>query len=330
MSRRASLWGGGWGTFRRRAALTVWSCSLSRSVESASGSGDSMTQDVSYIWPAALWQVTLFAPEASGDSAGLTKRLSALAEEGYRKYLEEVLPKELEGDTEFRRAYEDSDASTRNNEAFVRYQKMGFSETSKVPLNEVNWIGDEATRLKNVNYVWKELYDSPDFKRLQKNIEGQCYKFLKHITSGRQERQRARMFVWAEVYRPGDFMHPHIHTGAAAAGVFSAGNSEGEGARQRFVLQDVRGNSAPFGHFHEVMPEEGEIIIHPAWMSNFFTPHPGNKTNVYFGFLMWPPGGAFDFDWEDDATGDYVFHKKTSVKKSAPNEKSQEDKHSEL
>lgn len=308
---------------RRRLKTLVFGCALARCL----AADDSVPQEVQYIWPTIVWQVSLFSPsEADNEQeAGLTKRLAAVAEEGFQRYVRESLPLQLERDPAFREQYEASDVTGRNNEAFLRWQKMSFALRNNVRLEEVNWIGPQPPNLRGMRYDWKELHDSPDFKRLSKNMENQAFKLLKHINPERQ-RERFRVFVWAEVYRRGDFDMMHVHTGAMAAGIFAAGNSGPEESRQTLVLQDVRGPNPPFGDRHQIALEEGELAAFPAWSPHYFLPHPGNESNVFFCFLMWPHGGAYDFDWEDDNLGDYVYRKTTTVRRtdSAREERRQE------
>lgn len=303
----------------QRRAAAIFACGLARSAVVAAPGADSSTQDIQYIWPTVVWQAGLFNPaEADNEQdAGLTKRLAAIAEEGFRDFVKDILPLQLAGDPAYRARYEASDATTRDSEAFSRWQKMTFARRKRIPLEEVNWLETQPPNVKGIRYDWKDLYHSKDFKRLSQNILHQCFKLLKHVSREGFEKEPFRLFVWAEVYRPGEFNHPHVRTGAMAAGLFAAGNGGPESSRQTLTLSDTRGYTAPFGNRHEVVLDEGELIAFPAWMPQQLRPHPGNETNVFFGFLMWPPGGTYDFDWEDDPLGDYVYAKTTQIKRAA-------------
>merc|ERR1712107_824664 len=83
-------------------------------------------------------------------------------------------------------------------------------------------------------------------------------------------------------------------------------------------FEDLRGVNPPFGRTHHHQPQRGELLLFPAWASHFLTPHSGNTSNVFFNFLLWPPGGTSDFDWEDDILGDYTYSKTSRIRAQSP------------
>jgi len=204
------------------------------------------------------------------------------------------------------------------NHGFLRWQKRVYSEKSRYPVEELNWDGKPVPRFKQIDYDWNELYNSIELAVLLKRVEGMANHFMAQLT-GQERPHRFRVFPWVEVFRPGDFQWPHVHTGAALCGAFFArydNSSEGHN-RQALVFEDVRGMNPPYGKDHHHMPEQDELVFFPSWAPHKFTPNNGNSTNVVFRFLLWPPGGAQDFDWEDDLLGDYTFRKKSKIKSKA-------------
>ncbi|CAK0812606.1 unnamed protein product [Prorocentrum cordatum] len=144
--------------------------------------------------------------------------------------------------------------------------------------------------------------------------------FLTNIQGDRAP-TRFRTMPWVEVFRPGDFQWPHVRTGASVHGVFFARHAENS---SELIFDDVRGDSPPFGYRYAHTPQQGELVLFPAWAPHKVTPNQGSTNNVYYRFLLWPPRGATDFDWEDDPTGDYVYKKTTNVRRSLPEQAPQE------
>lgn len=270
-------------------------------------------KQVAYVWPAAVWSTPLLA---SGSSGAVPARLAELAERGFERYLDEVLPRELEADAAFAEAYRAADGS-RANLGFLRWQKRVFASVTHVPVEELDWDGKPVPRVPGISYQWSELYGSHEFEMLKRRVNTMVSSFLNSLT-GEKRKHKFRTFAWAEVYRPGDFQRPHTHTGAAVAGMFFARYGTGSIGGQDLVFEDMRGINPPFGRKHEHHPAQGELVLWPSWASHFLSPHPGNSTNVFFSFLIWPPNGAPDFDWEDDVTGDYVYRKTSSIKQKKP------------
>jgi len=301
-----------------RACLLGLFCGLRSRPEcllaAAAPAQDSVPQAVEYIWPTALMNF----PLASSDSdKGFLDSLASIGESGFKRYLEQILPKELAADPAFKQEYEEADGS-RDVRAFMRWQKRVFSIRSRVPVEELNWDGKPVPKYPGVSYDWKELYEDPNFKSLNKKLEAIGHIYMKQLHE-QYQKEKNRIFTWVEPYRQGDFMRPHEHTGAMTAGMFFARYHEDEQREgQKLVFQDPRGHFAPFGRRHEHTPIEGEAMLWPSWSAHYLEPQMANRTNIYFGFLIWPPGGAVDLDWEDDATGDIVHRKTTAVRRAPP------------
>lgn len=292
-------------------------------------------QDVSYIWPLALWTVPLAEMVDGGEKAkdkfpdGFAQSLAVIGEKGYRRYARKVLPMELKADPKFKAEFESRDGS-RVNWAFLRWQKRVFSQQARIPVEEIGWDGKPVPRYKGIPYQWKELYESAEYKTLKKRVARLTSSYLNSL-SGNQHNENWRVFIWVDAYGPGESEWPHVLTGAAAAGKFFARyaapakitSEAGEGdefeittvGAQQLVIEDPRGHSAPYGRKHKVTPEVGDLMLWPAWTSHYMSPNGGNATNIYFNFLCWPEGGPHDFDWEDDVTGDYTFKKKSTIKR---------------
>lgn len=290
----------------------LWSSALWPACRGDAPPNDSVDQEVAYIWPMMLWSIPIM--DASGDKPHA--RLATVGEVGFDLYLREVLPKELELDPAYKRQFDEADGS-RVNLAFLRWQKRVFSLRDRVPVEEINWDGKPVPRYPGISYEWPDLYNSPDLQPLVNRISTMCNAYFDRLERNR-ERRHFRTFIWAEVYRPNDFQQTHVHTGALAAGMFVARYAGDAGREQQLAFEDPRGPSSPFGRKHHAQLAEGELLIWPGWAPHHLTPNKGNGTNVYFSFLVWPPQGAPDFDWEDDVTGDFVHRKLTKVRRQPP------------
>lgn len=271
-----------------------------------------MDQRITYVWPTPIHDVR--DPKWPGLRQGDTqrarrKRLSKIGEEGFSRYVQDILPKELEVDTEWRGAYQDTDGS-RNNFGFLRWQKKVFSLFSRTSVQELNWDGTRVPKYKGVPYHWPEWHDSEDYSNFLKMLQKWCGRYL-HQTRGDDE--RVRIFVSVEVYRPGDFQTPHMHTGAPVSGLYVARSNR----HQELVFADERGKTPPFGREHYMNLTSGQLLLFPSWVQNAFTPNRGSSTNVYFCFWASFRGGIADFDWEDDPAGDYVPSKNNRIKREA-------------
>jgi len=302
------------------ATATAGAC-IARLQGALAQQAGSVEQTVNYIWPSILWNMPLFGPsDPGGDDveakeAELCARLSDLGEKGYRKYTTMVLPKELQVDSAFAEEFRAADAS-KTNIGFLRWQKRVFAELSRVRVDELDWDGKPVPSLPGIPYKWKALHKSPEIGALVARLRTIGSAYLTSLR-GDSENHQFRTFPWVEVYDPGDAQTTHVHTGAAIAGMFFARYAEGSHGSQKLVFEDTRGMIAPFGRTHEHQPVQGEVVLWPAWLPHYVSPNPGNSTNVFFSFLMWPPGGAPDFDWEDDVTGDWVYTKKSQIKVKA-------------
>lgn len=307
-----------------RSALVAWlwlGC-----VDAGAGAkeapGDSIQQDVKYVWPITTWKVPLTPFPGPGNGKALEDRslasnLADIAIKAYDKYMKDILPFELKADPQFAEEFANGD-STRMNLAFLRWQKRVYADVKKgqVPLDELSWDGKPIPKHKGIDYTWRELYSSPEFKKLRSQLNRLSGMYLSYAGRNDEgERPRFRIFIWASVFRFADSMRPLARTGAMVTGTFFAKYHSDRRGAQKFAFEDPRGINPPFGKTHNHQPREGELIMFPSWASHFITPQPKNFTNVFFQFVVWPQEGARDFDWEDDATGDYTYRKQFNIKR---------------
>lgn len=303
------------------ALLAIAACSGIRpALAAAEAEEDGVGQEVQYLWPVSLAVVPLTTDDYphKGDLAledpGLGRVLAQTGEECYKRYLRDVLPQELEKDPKFAAEFGDADAS-RVHRAFLRWQKRVFAKVSKAKVEWLDWDGKPVPEIPGVDYTWREFYGSREYRVLRKRIEQSVDAYLTSINGNPHDYHPYRTFIWAEVYRQGDFQRPHTHTGAVAAGTYVAQYARTNAGAQKIAIEDPRGINPPYGKTHNHQPTQGELLIWPAWTGHFVTPHPVNATNVYFSFLAWPPGGSPDFDWEDDSTADYAYKKLTKIRR---------------
>lgn len=236
-------------------------------------------------------------------------KLASYAEDGLKRYTTEILPKELSKDSNWRAKYEAVDGmGNRDNEAFLRWQKASWSASKRRDPDELNWDGKGVAMYKGVSYDWEDFYSSKDYKRFLKTTHSWIKRYLQKVAG--EDPPKYSIFPWAEVYQPGDHHEPIARTGASAAGIYAA-KMNGE---QDLIFVDERGYAAPHDRRHTVKLAEGELMLFPAWATNYLTPNMGDSSNVFFRFWASMPGGVNDFDWEDDPLGSFIHHKSNRLK----------------
>jgi len=275
---------------------------------------DGVSQDTVYIWPTSVLNMSLANAYDGANEEKTWARLGQVVEKGYDYYVKKVLPRELELDPVLAEKHTSADGSTIN-EAWLRWQKRVFSMAKNVPIEELNWDGKPVPQFDGVPYKWKELHDSSDTKFFLKSITHVARHYIKQFAEQDGRFSRMLTFMWAEVYEPGDFQHMRVHTGAAIAGLYCLKAADADDGRgPEIVFLDPRGQHPPFGHSKTFRLRQHDLLMWPSWAPHALSVHPGNSRSVYVKFLIWPPGGAPDFDWEDDPTGDMVYKKTTVIR----------------
>jgi len=269
-------------------------------------------QETTFIWPTSILNLSLAnAYDGAPWEEKALARLAKIAEKGYDNYVKAVLPLELDRDPALAEEHSLADGSM-NNTAWLRWQKRVFSGVAKVPVEELNWDGKPVPRFEGLPYKWPEFHKSKETALLMKSIFHVARTYMKQF--GREAAERFKEFqpfLWAEVYGPGEFQHMRTHTGAAVAGLYCAKAADADDGRgPEIAFMDPRGEFPPFGHSHTYRLKTDDLLMWPAWAPHSLEVHPSDSRSVYIRFMLWPPGGTTEFDWEDDPTGDM------SVKKS--------------
>eukprot|EP00931_Biecheleriopsis_adriatica_P047565 TRINITY_DN27424_c0_g2_i1.p1 TRINITY_DN27424_c0_g2~~TRINITY_DN27424_c0_g2_i1.p1 ORF type:complete len:325 (-),score=63.83 TRINITY_DN27424_c0_g2_i1:32-976(-) len=278
---------------------------------------ESIVNTIEYVWPAVLTQTSL-SLKIAGDQKEAMKHLkgcAAEAESRFLKYVNEVLPVELQSDAVFAADFEAGDAG-RFNAGFFRWQKRVFSKLTRIRVEDLLWDGKPVPALPGVDYTWEGLHKSPQFTPIFRAMMEEAKPFQKkaHVQF-RDMGRGSRLIPWVEVFRQGEMQSPHAHTGSHVAGIFCVRCTS-----QRVIFEDPRGINPPFGRKHNVVMQPGDVLMFPSWLSHFFDPNHGKSTNVYISFVIQGPGGPGDFDWEDDELGNVIHQhvKKIKAKSSAP------------
>merc|ERR1711933_548689 len=121
----------------------------------------------------------------------------------------------------------------RMNLAFSRWQKRVYSDTKRVPLDELSETGSPIPKYKGLKipYKWKDFYNSPEYRSLRGHIERLAAMYLSNMGASDGGR-RFRTFVWFEVYRYADAQAPHAHTGNSVTGTFFARYASGDSSQK--------------------------------------------------------------------------------------------------
>merc|ERR1719487_520226 len=116
--------------------------------------------DVKHLWPIHFSSMPLSTPEkASLEKPEFGAELARIGLEGFRRYRDHILPKELELDKKYAKEFAVADHS-RVNLAFLRYQKRVFAEKTDIDPEELTGRGEVAPKLKGIDYTWPELYNN--------------------------------------------------------------------------------------------------------------------------------------------------------------------------
>ncbi|CAK9049447.1 Hypothetical protein SCF082_LOCUS27409 [Durusdinium trenchii] len=276
---------------------------------SAAGKDDAgesgVVNSVENVWPMVVMRVSPL--QSAGGSQTQSDWLGGLAEvgeQGFLRYLKEVIPLELKLDQPFADAFHMADES-RWNLGFFRWQKRVYSKVHKVSVQEILWDGKPVPALPGVNYQWEELHKAKRLKSLVKSISEHLGAYKKVAEANLQVDRRGgfRFIPWVEVYRPGEFQHPHAHTGSPVVGIIALKCGF---ETQRMIIEDPRGINPPFGRKYQHAFKQGDMILFPSWASHFMDPNRHNETHVFLSFAIQGPGGVKEFDWEDDGIGSLV------------------------
>jgi|Transcript_56560 hypothetical protein len=281
------------------SSFLLWCWGVTSAAQAAGGNPESVEGQMRMLWPIHFSSMPLSTPEKSSlESPKFGRDLTAIALEGFRRYVESVLPKELEVDKQFAQEFAESDHS-RVNLAFLRWQKRVYAERMRVHPGTLTGRGDVTPRNPGIDYTWKEFYEDPIYNRLVHRLNQVSKLYLKR-TGRANLPKKFRIFTWVEVYNFGDAQRPWARTdGAYLMGRYFAQARRGA---LKFNFEDPRGINPPFGKTYSHTAFEGNLIVFPTWVSHFITPNMQNSTQVCFGFLAYPPDGN-SLDWEDDETG---------------------------
>ncbi|CAE7300543.1 unnamed protein product [Symbiodinium natans] len=277
-----------------------------------------------FLWPIHLSTVPMSTPTSeSFETPDFHEELAAIGLRGFQEYVNKTLPKELELDKPFAEAFATADHS-RVNLGFRRWQKRVFAMQNKniFPANfdedrigldildagaNVDFmLGNTKTKAPwpAVDYAWPELYENAVFKRLRARIQESARLYLKRSGWDSDDLpKRFKIFIWVEVFNPGDALRPSAHTD----GGFVMGRYWVQAQRNamKFNFEDPRGINPPFGKTHSLTIDLGTMTLFPTWASHFLTPNMKGKTIVCYAFSVYPDNGN-TLDFEDDQTGTFI------------------------
>lgn len=311
---RVRLWG-----FRCVLWLFVLTSLASAKTKASAGpprKARTLEGNVTFLWPLRVTTTPLSERPGKNSKPALEpssfgEELTALALAGYRRYVKEVLPAELERDPAFAKAFWDSDFS-RVNFAFKRFQRRALAWHHGIAEAEVPGLSD-GRGLEGVK-SWPELHASDVFSRLTRRMSSLAWASL--VRSGYRDEQLngSRALIWAEVFEHGDFQRPEMRNdGAFGFGRYWAAAQEGA---VNFNFEDPRGINPPYGKIHSFQPRTGDFMVFPPWSSSFVTPNIREEPVVCYCAMFYPPPPAAFVDSREDGTGKFLYTipLKTAVK----------------
>lgn len=280
----------------------------------AAGSGDgkkSLEGKITLLWPVHFSSIPLStASKSSLEAESFGAELAKIGLAGFKRYLEQTLPKEFELDEEFREIFREADHS-RVNTGFLRWQKRVFADRAQVSTSTLTSRGELIPRLSGIDYTWPELYDNPTFKQLLSRIDQVSRLYLKRTGYTKEQLpKRFRIFTWVESFGRGDAMRPYARTdGAYLMGRYWPAAGRGS---LKMNFEDPRGINPPYGKTYSHAIYDGNLALFPSWQPHFITPNMLNMTAVCFTFLVYPAEGNV-LDWRDDLTGSLEVNRSVRV-----------------
>jgi len=303
-----------------RPTLFLALCAAVSGKEDAEG----FVNSIEYVWPLVVLRSAL-EPAGGEDPQQVEdwrSQMADIAERGFHRYLKEVLPVELKVDEPFAAEFQVADES-RWNLGFLRWQKRVYSKATKISIEEILWDGKPVPALKGVSYHWDELLSQKTMATIVKRISPilGTYKKVSDANLDLSRNRRIRFIPWVEAYRPGEFQHPHTHTGSPIVGIIALRcGSES----QRIAIEDPRGINPPFGRKYSHAFKQGDVIVFPSWASHLMEPNRHNGTNIFLSFAVQGEEGVKEFDWEDDGIGALVKTVKKTIRASSTKKGRQE------
>jgi len=296
-------------------AIASWAVAVVAKREAADEDADVVKAKLKLLWPIHFTSVALSSSEKpSFEPADLGAAIAQVSLKGFRKYVNETLPRELEIDQTLAHEFRDADHS-RVNKAFRRWQRRAYAIKTRTPTSATSGNGQRAPRLKGIDYRWDEFYQHPGIARFHGRIDQLTRLYNKRMGAD-SHKGKFRIFSWVEVFDKGDAHRPMSYTdGAFVMGRYFAQLPE-EGAI-KMSFEDPRGINPPFGKTFSYEPYEGNIVLFPTWVSHFITPNMKEGTVVSICFVVYASDGE-TIDWEDDRTGSLEVPRSFSVERALP------------
>jgi len=161
---------------------------------------------------------------------------------------------------------------------------VDFIISTRPDVTNQKYIATENAKQVNCNLL-VEYYKKEDcITQLLDDIINPCVKtwadehFKKLIE--RELNPQLHLESWATLYEPGSWQTPHIHRDKLFTGIYYFKMNESNGNEGALVLQNphLQSTQPLLGGWNthiEILPQEGELIIIPSWISHF--PKPFSK-----------------------------------------------------
>ena len=197
----------------------------------------------------------------------------------------------------------------------VRYQAPE-AEAVNPRLREIvlaRAVAEEGIRRSNVG-GWHSKDDlrewnEPEIQVFKRWIQGGARRMLQILSAEKGAAQQGELQVvaWANVSRQGDYNKIHNHPGCSFSGVYyvDVGQPDPEAHETGYIefLEPRLGADmielpgSPFGGKHKVEPENGLMLVFPAWLYHYVNPYhgPGERISIAFNITVksfGPKGGS--------------------------------------
>jgi len=289
-------------------------------------SGAAYHSDVHVLWPTHIEVVPVTSDIGGWESPTLHKTIAEEALRGwdwFRKKIVPNLPKDHELQKLLSSKRQQSDALS---DAFLRWQQLLFQNAGDVAaaLSRPGEGGSSTSTVRTAtNTSWPGMCAMPEYHRLRKIVERLSVRYL--ARSGLQSKAAHSLnysvFNWATVHEAGMQYGPRTSLGDFNVGLFFAQVSSTPG---KLRISDPRGHSDPFGRSFDHVPQAGELLLFPSWVSHAVTPEllrekksaskEERLARVVISFTIGPESGPMPSHlWENDPTGNVGFSRQSPI-----------------
>jgi len=290
--------------------------------------GAAYNSDVHVLWSTHIEVVPVTSDVGGWEPPSLHKTITEEALRGWDWFRKKIVPN-LPENHELQKLLRIPQQPATLSDAFLHWQKLLFQHDGDVAA-ALTGSGDgrsaaqkPSTARSATNTSWPGMCALPEYNRLRKIVERLSARYLARsgLHSQAAHSLNYTVFNWATVHEAGMQYGPRTSLGDLNVGLFFAQVSPSPG---KLRISDPRGHSDPFGKFFDHVPQTGELLLFPSWVSHAVTPELLKQTGiaskeerparVVISFNIGPDSGPMPSHlWANDPTADVRFSRRSPI-----------------